>query len=68
VKTIHYGHAWMSGALTGFAFFGFLRAFNGRLTDPRQVWTWVAILALVLLWTLLGFSYVANRDGEGRGG
>ncbi len=61
MKTILYGHAWLSGALTGFAFYGFLRAFS---TTP-QVWVWVAVLDVGLLWTALGFSYVARRDSEG---
>ncbi len=64
MKTILYGHAWLSGALTGFAFFGFVRAFN----TPRQVWIWAAVVAVGLLWTFLGFAYVARRDGEGGGG
>jgi hypothetical protein len=63
VKTILYGHAWMAGALTAFAFSGFLRAFS---VTPL-VWIWVSVLAVGLLWTVLGFSYVARRDGEGAG-
>ena len=68
MKTILYGHAWMSGALTAFAFFGFLRALNTPFTPPRQVWVWAAVVAVGLLWTVLGFSYVARRDWEGAGG
>jgi hypothetical protein len=59
-----YGHAWMSGALTTFAFIGFVRAFD---TTP-EVWFWVSGLAVGPLWTVLGFSYAAGRDSVGRGG
>ena len=61
MKTILYGHAWMSGALTGFAFFGLARVFG----ITWQVWpwqVWASVVAVGLLWTLLGFSYVACRD------
>jgi hypothetical protein len=68
VKTILYGHAWMSGALTAFAFFGYLRALNTSFTPPQQVWVWVSVLAVGVLWTLLGFFYVASRDSLGRAG
>ena len=43
MKTILYGHAWMSGALTAFGFYGLARAFN----TTRQVWVWVAIVAII---------------------
>jgi hypothetical protein len=66
VKTILYGHAWMSGALTAFAFSGLVRTFNTTWGVWRwQVWVWASVVAVGLLWTLLGFSYVARRDWEG---
>jgi hypothetical protein len=70
VKIILYGHAWLSGALTAFAFFGFWRATGGfnAVNTTRQAWAWAAIFAIGLLWTVLGFSYVARRDSEGAGG
>jgi hypothetical protein len=64
VKTILYGHAWMSGALTAFGFYGLARAFN----FTWQVWAWqvwASVVAIGLLWTVLGFFYVARRDWEG---
>ena len=60
MKTILYGHAWMSGALTAFAFGGFLRAFNAT----PQVWVWACVVGIGLMWTVLGFAYAARRDAE----
>jgi hypothetical protein len=70
VKTILYGHAWLSGALTAFAFFGLWRATGGfnAANTTQQAWAWAAIFAIGLLWTVLGLSYVARRDSEGGDG
>jgi hypothetical protein len=64
VKTILYGHAWMSGALTAFAFFGYVQALN----TMQGGWVWVTVVLVGLLWPVLGFSYVASRDWKDGGG